>query len=135
MGAPSHESSEPPAGRLLEGTLTGQILKACFKVHNTLGAGFLEKVYENALAIELRKSGLTVEQQKPIKVLYEGAVVGDYAADLVVESRILLELKAVASLDSIFEAQLLNYLRATGVRVGLLLNFGQPKLQYKRFVS
>ncbi len=120
---------------LLEGPLTDKILKACFRVHNTLGAGFLEKVYENALAIELRKSGLTVEQQKPIKVSYQGAVVGDYAADLVVESRILLELKAVASLDSIFEAQLLNYLRATGIRVGFLLNFGQPKLQYKRFVS
>jgi GxxExxY protein len=123
-----------PTDGLLERGLTDQILSACFKVHNTLGAGFLEKVYENGLVIELRKSGLAVEQQKPIPVFYEGIVVGDYAADLVVESRVLLELKAATALDGVFEAQLLNYLRATGIRVGLLINFGQPRLQYRRLV-
>jgi len=103
-------------------------------VSNTLGAGFLEKVYENALIVELKKLNLKVEQQKKIQVKYEGAVVGDYVADLVVNDSVLLEVKAVKEMNKIFQAQLLNYLKATGLRVGLILNFGTTKLGIKRMV-
>jgi len=118
----------------LEEELTEKILGAAFKVQNTLGCGFLEKVYENAMVVELSRAGISVEQQKPMQVRYQGAIVGEYQADLVVDSRVMVELKAVSKLDSIHEAQLLNYLKATRVRVGLLFNFGCPKLQYRRFV-
>lgn len=114
--------------------LTKKILEVAFKVHNTLGAGFLEKVYENALGMEFKNRGIPFEQQKSLLVRYNGAVVGDYAADLVVEGKVILELKTVQTLDSVHEAQLLNYLRATGLQVGLLLNFAKPKLEYKRLV-
>lgn len=86
------------------------------------------------MVIELERIGLGVEQQKSVQVCYEGARVGDYQADLVVSNRVIVECKAVSALDPIHEAQLLNYLKATGVRVGLLLNFGRPKLQYRRLV-
>jgi GxxExxY protein len=119
---------------LVEGELTEKILGAAFKVQNTLGAGFLEKVYENALSIELRKSGLTVECQKPFPVKYEGTVVGDYQADLVISAKVVVECKAVNNLDPVHEAQLMNYLKASGLRVGLLINFARPKLQYRRLV-
>lgn len=117
-----------------EKELTSKILEVAFKVHNTLGAGFLEKVYENAMAIELGSQGIPFEQQKTLQVRYDGAVVGDYTADFVVGSRVILELKTVQAIDSVHEAQLLNYLRATGLEVGLLLNFAKPKLEYKRMV-
>ena len=120
---------------LLEKELTGKILGAAFNVHNTLGCGFLEKIYENALVIEMRKGAIPLTQQAAIKVRYESVVVGDYQADLVVDGRVVVELKAVSQLDSVHEAQLLNYLKATGIRVGLLLNFGRPKLQYRRLVK
>jgi GxxExxY protein len=97
---------------LVEGELTEKILGAAFKVQNTLGAGFLEKVYENALSIELRKYGLAVENQKPFPVRHEGNVVGDYQADLVVAGKVIVECKAVTALDPVHEAQLLNYLKA-----------------------
>jgi GxxExxY protein len=119
---------------LVEGELTEKILGAAFKVQNTLGAGFLEKVYENALSIELRKSGLAVECQKPFPVKYEGTVVGDYQADLVISAKVVVECKAVNNLDPVHEAQLINYLKASGLRVGLLINFARPKLQYRRLV-
>lgn len=104
------------------------------KVSNTLGNGFLEKVYENALVHELRKVGLTVAQQHSTSVLYEGIVVGEYAADILVEGTILVELKAVKTLDEVHLAQCMNYLKATGLRLCLLLNFGRPRLQIKRIV-
>ncbi len=123
------------AGRIYpEQALTEKILEAAFAVHNALGAGFLEKVYANALALELRCQGLSCKQEVPLKVRYKDAVVGDYLADLVVERRVLLELKACAALDPIHEAQIMNYLRASSLQVGLLMNFGRPKLQYRRFV-
>ncbi len=125
------ESNRAP---LLEEELTEKILGAAFKVQNTLGCGFLEKVYENAMVVELSRAGISVEQQKPMQVRYQGAIVGEYQADLVVDGRVIVELKAASKLDSIHEAQLLNYLKATRVRVGLLFNFGCPKLQYRRFV-
>jgi GxxExxY protein len=119
---------------LVEGELTEKILGAALKVQNTLGAGFLEEVYENALSIELRKCGLSVESQKTFPVQYEGTVVGNYQADLVVSARVVVECKAVSNLDSVHEAQLMNYLKASGIRVGLLINFARPKLQYRRLV-
>jgi len=115
--------------------ITERVIGCAFVVANTLGNGFLEKVYENALAHELRKSGLSVEQQKSIKVNYDGIVVGDYVADLLVQDMVLVELKAVKSLDDIHLAQCLNYLRATGLKVCLLANFGTPKVQIKRIVN
>lgn len=115
--------------------ITEEIIRCVYIVANTLGNGFLERVYENALAHELRKSSFLVEQQKGIKVRYDGIVVGDYVADLLVQKEVLVELKAVKALDNIHIAQCLNYLRATGLKVCLLLNFGTPKVQFRRLVS
>jgi len=128
------DDKEKEVGQLLEGELTEKILGSAFKVLNTLGSGFLEKIYENALVLELRRLEIEVEQQKPLKVHYEGVVVGEYLADLIVGGRVIVECKAVSHLDPAHEAQLLNYLKATNLRVGLLFNFGRPKLQYRRFV-
>jgi len=114
-------------------TVTEKVIGAFFKVYNALGYGFAEKVYENSLAIELRKLGLRVEQQKSITVYYEEYHVGEYFADILVNDTVILELKAVRHLLDEHEAQLLNYLKATTVEVGLLLNFG-PKAEYRRKV-
>ena len=111
--------------------LTQKIIGCAYQVHNTLGAGFLEKVYENALKIELEQTGLAVKQQQPINVHYQGRVIGEYYADLWVENRVIIELKAVRALDKIHEVQLVNYLTATGINTGLLLNFG-PSVQVRR---
>jgi GxxExxY protein len=121
---------------MLHGDVTELIIKAFFKVYNTLGYGFLEKVYENAMRIELSKMGLNVLQQKNIKVFYEADQVGDYFADLLVNDLIIVELKAAASICEEYEAQLLNYLKATDIEVGLLLNFGkEPKFKRKFFTN
>jgi GxxExxY protein len=112
--------------------ITNKILNAFYKqVYRKLGCGFLEKVYENALALELRRQGLRVEQQARILVCYDGVVVGEYFADLIVEDVVVVKLKATEQLMAHDEAQLLNYLRATHYEVGLLLNFG-PKPDFKR---
>jgi len=111
--------------------VTGAVIKAFYKVYNSLGYGFLEKVYENALVIELRELGLTVEQRKPIFVYYREQLVGEYFADLVVNGCVIIELKCGESLSRAHEAQLINYLRATEFDVGLLLNFGTTA-EYKR---
>jgi GxxExxY protein len=113
---------------------TETIIGCGMKVSNRLGAGFLEKVYENALAIELRKRGLNVERQKLFKVTYDGIVVGDYAADMVVNEEVIVELKAAKAIDDVHKAQLLNYMKASGLEIGLILNFGTPKLGIKRMV-
>ncbi len=114
--------------------ITERIIKAFYTVYNTLGYGFLEKVYRNALAIELRKLGLEVIQEARITVYYEGEVVGEYFADLLVAGVVVVELKAVEKLLEEHEAQLLNYLKATPYEVGLLLNFGpQPEIRRKAF--
>ena len=105
--------------------LTGKIIEAAYKVHNTLGFGFIEHVYQNALSIELEKCGVECEKEKPLKVYYERVLVGDYKADIVVENKVILELKAVKDLHSAHEAQLVNYLKATDMAVGLLINFGK----------
>ena len=112
--------------------VTDKILHTFFKrVYSKLGYGFLEKVYENALALELRRTGLKVEQQARIEVYYDGIIVGEYSADLLVESVVIVELKAIQRLTDQDEAQLLNYLRATPYEVGLLLNFG-PRPDFRR---
>jgi GxxExxY protein len=114
--------------------ITYAINGAVFEVNRVLGPGFLEKVYENALLIELRSRGLKAESRVPIKVLYKEDVVGEYITDILVEERVIIELKTVESLEKIHEAQLLNYLRATGIRLGLLVNFKHPKAEIKRLV-
>lgn len=114
--------------------VTERIIGCAFVVGNTLGVGFLEKVYENALVHELRKQGIKVEQQLPIKVWYDGAVVGNYQADLLVEGSVITELKAVTALDTVHFAQCMNYLKATGLTLGLLINFGSPRVEVKRVV-
>ncbi len=122
----------------IEGTainqLSERIIGGAFKVANALGTGFLEKVYENALAHELRKAGLQVRQQVGVAVHYDGVVVGEYSADLLVEDTVIVELKAIRTLDPVHVAQGLNYLRATGLPLCLLLNFGTPRLQIRRLV-
>jgi GxxExxY protein len=114
--------------------ITERVIGCAYRVSNTLGTGFLEMVYENALAIELRKQGLSCEQQLPINVWYEGQLVGEFFADLIVESEVLVELKAISDLHEFHTAQCLNYLRATQKRLCLLLNFGQPRVQVKRII-
>ena len=128
------ESQVMSAAEYPEGERTGKILAAAFAMHNTLGAGFLERVYSNALAIELRRSGLECIQGAQLKVVYRDTIVGDYIADMIVENRVIIELKACASLDPTHSAQIMNYLRASGIKVGLLLNFGRAKMEYRRFV-
>ncbi|MGQ0828108.1 MAG: GxxExxY protein [Bacteroidota bacterium] len=103
--------------------ITGKILKSYFNVYNILGYGFLEKVYENALIIELKKSGLQCEKQRPIDVFYDNQNIGLYFADIVVENKVIIELKAAEGIIEEHEAQLVNYLKATDIEVGLLLNF------------
>ena len=104
--------------------ITEKIIGAAYVVHGKLGWGFLEKVYQNALMIELKKAGLNANAEAPIQVFYEGEMIGAYIADMVVEDKVLVELKAVKMLNEAHEAQLVNYLKATGVEVGLLINFG-----------
>ena len=116
---------------MLHANLTEKIIKAFFKVNNTLGYGFLEKVYENAMAIELIKMGCNVRQQQNIKVYYETEQVGDYYADLLIDDLVIIELKAAESLCEEHETQLINYLKATKMEIGLLLNFGK-KAEFKR---
>jgi GxxExxY protein len=117
-----------------KGDLTYEINGAIFEVNKVLGHGFLEKVYQNALVFELAARGLKAEGQVPISVAYKGEVVGEYFADVIVEDQVVIELKAADRLQPIHEAQLLNYLKATGFKVGLLVNFTHPKAEIKRFV-
>jgi GxxExxY protein len=116
---------------MLHEEITSEIIAAFYAVYNTLGYGFLEKVYENALIFELQKRGLNVKQQMPIQVYYEGQVVGEYFSDLLVQDRVILELKVADEMINAHQAQLLNYLKATNLEVGLVLNFG-PKPEFKR---
>ncbi len=113
--------------------LTSEIINAAHTVHNELGYGFLERVYHKSLFIELSKRGHSVESEKLIEVRYDNQVVGEFSADLLVENKVVVEVKAVDKYASLFEAQLLNYLKATGLDVGLIINFG-PSVQVKRMV-
>lgn len=119
---------------MIEEQLTGKIIKIFYKIYNTLGYGFLERIYHCAMIIELKAAGLKVETKKPISMHYLGDVVGEFEADLIVEEKVILELKAKEALHETHEAQLVNYLRATEIEVGLLLNFGkEPKFKRKYF--
>ncbi|MFO7524697.1 MAG: GxxExxY protein [Ignavibacteriaceae bacterium] len=118
---------------MLHGDITSKIIESFYKVFNTLGYGFLEKVYENALKYELLNHGFKVEQQKNIKVFYNQIIVGDYYADLIVNDLVIVELKAAEDICEEHEAQLINYLKATNVEVGLVLNFGK-KSKFSRKV-
>lgn len=120
---------------LLYEELTKKILAACFEVCNELGPGFLESVYQNALLIALKDKGLAAKSQFPISVSFRGEPVGAFLADIVVDDKIILELKTVSALAPIHKAQVINYLKATGIEVGLLINFGSSKLEYRRLHS
>jgi GxxExxY protein len=115
--------------------ITECILGCAFEVQRVLGCGFLEKVYENALVHELTRQGMDVQQQVPIDVWYDDKVVGQYVADLIVGRAVLVELKALQALDDIHAAQCLHYLKATGLKVGLLLNFGSARVQVRRLAN
>ncbi len=118
----------------LHGEITRDILGSAFAVQKEFGYGFLEKVYENSMVVDLQERGRQVAQQVPIDVHYKGVLVGRYIADLLVEGKVLVELKAEKVYNPRHEAQLLHYLKATGIKVGLLINFGEKKCEYKRMV-
>ena len=113
--------------------ITKSVIGCAFEVINELGAGFLESVYEKSLLLALRQKGLTVTSQHPIQVLFRGECFGEFYADIFVEGKVIVELKAVKAIAPEHQAQIINYLNATGIEVGLLINFGNPKLEYKRF--
>ncbi|MBP6002276.1 MAG: GxxExxY protein [Pyrinomonadaceae bacterium] len=113
--------------------LTSKILETCFEVSNELGVGYIESVYENALFVALVQKGMEVQRQVPLKVTFRGVIVGDFKADILVEGKVLLELKAVEALAKEHFAQVLNYLKTTGIEVGMVINFGKSRLQYRRF--
>ena len=115
-------------------TLSEKVIKCAFEVSNVLGVGFLEAVYENALCFELKNQGICFERQKPVEVSYRDRIVGNYVTDLLIENKLLIELKALSQITNQHEAQVMNYLKATGLKVGLLLNFGTPRLGIRRLV-
>ena len=142
--SPTHDShsgpvEDPPPGarpdwsHLPHGQLTNAIIGAMFEVHNVLGSGFLESVYANALTVELQLRGVPVERNVPFEVMYRGVSVGRYVADLVVDQKVIVETKVAKAIDPAHRAQLLNYLRASGLEVGLVANFGSS-VQFKRVV-
>jgi GxxExxY protein len=122
-----------PDDNYIHSEITDKIIGCAYDVYNQLGFGFAEKVYENAMMIKLPQKGLEVVQQTPINLYFEGNLVGEYFADILVNSKVILELKAVSSLSKAHEVQLVNYLKATGIKVGLLINFGE-KLKITRRV-
>jgi GxxExxY protein len=134
MNADEHER-ERLAGRAELNAISEQIIGAAFQVSNALGIGFVEKVYENALAMELREAEVKVEQQKPLQVRYKRAIVGEFTCDMLVEDCVMVELKAVTAFDDTHLAQCLNYLKASGLQLCLLLNFGRPKVQVRRIIN
>jgi GxxExxY protein len=128
------EFQDPGEGKLLHESATSRIIGAAFEAHDQLGYGFLERVYQRALQVELLRRGATAEIEKRIQVQYKGVVVGDYDADLIVDGCVAVEIKVAPQYDKRDEAQLLNELKATGIKVGMLINFGRPKAEYKRLV-
>jgi GxxExxY protein len=114
--------------------VTKQIIGCAYRVSNTLGCGFLEKVYENALIVELGRAGLGFQRQHPVSVFYDEHKVGEFAIDLLVEERVVVELKATRCFDDVHSAQCMNYLRASKLKMCLLINFGTPRVQIKRIV-
>jgi len=125
---------EPNANEIKLNELSEKIIGAAFEVSNILGVGFLEKVYENALNVELKLRGVQAQQQAPLEVYYKDELVGDYFADILVEDEIIIELKTVKEFDDIHIAQCLNYLKITGLKLCLLINFSKPRVDIKRIV-
>ncbi len=130
----THSPNRSNSGEFLHKEITREIIGAAFEVFKHLGHGYLEKVYQRALQVELAQNGFRAELEHPIQVKYKGVVVGDYAADLFVEERVMVELKVAPEYCPSDEAQLLNELVSTGVKVGLLINFGRNKVEFKRMV-
>ncbi len=126
-----HTTSE----NVLYPELSYQIMQAVYEVHNKLGPGFTEDIYEEATIIELEALGLEVARQKPIEIIYKGKVVGKFRIDLIVEGKVILELKAVTALNDVFKQQLLSYLKATDLRLGILINFGSRRVESVRIVN
>jgi GxxExxY protein len=126
------DDSEKP--KLLHEETTSKIIGTAFEVHAQLGCGFLERVYQRALQVELLRRGATAELEKPIQVQYKGVIVGDYDVDLLVDDCVVVEIKVAPQYDKRDEAQLLNELRATGLKVGMLVNFGRTRVEYKRLI-
>ncbi|MDP1658546.1 MAG: GxxExxY protein [Methylotenera sp.] len=120
--------------RLETNSICEKIIGCAYNVANVLGTGFLEKVYENALCLELTQIGMTVTQQKAIQVKYKNVIVGDYISDILVNNSVIIELKAQKNLDDAYQAQCINYLKATHLNVCLLINFGKPRIEIKRIV-
>jgi GxxExxY protein len=128
------ESHISEQSKLLHEETTSKIIGAAFEVHDQLGYGFLERVYQRPLHVELLRRGASAELERRIQVQYKGVVVGDYDADLIVNGCVIVEIKVAAQYDKRDEAQLLNELKATGIKVGMLINFGRAKVEYKRLV-
>jgi|SRR5438128_3423587 len=128
------EVDDSGPSKLLHESTTSKIIGAAFEVHDQLGYGFLERVYHRALQVELLRRGATAEIEKRIQVQYKGVVVGDYDADLIVDECVVVEIKVALQYDNRNEAQLLNELKATGIKVGMLVNFSRAKVEYKRLV-
>ena len=114
--------------------LSYKVIELALEVHNELGCGFLEKVYENALMVLLEREAIPARQQAPADVYFQGKVIGQYFADILVDNKLILELKTVDTIANVHKAKVLNYLRATGIKLGLILNFAKPRLEYKRLV-
>ncbi len=121
------------AAELKHEMITRTVIGCAFEVINELGAGFLESVYEKAMLLVLRQKGLSVLSQHPVEVMFRGECVGEFYADIFIEGKVIVELKAVKAIAPEHQAQIINYLNATGIEVGLLINFGNPRLEYKRF--
>ncbi|MBP6738534.1 MAG: GxxExxY protein [Leptospiraceae bacterium] len=119
---------------LIEEELTEKIIGACIEVSNTLGAGFLESVYHRALLVELDRLEIKYESQAKLEVKYKGFIVGDFIADIIVENKVILELKVAKAITNEMQGQLMNYLKATSVKLGYVINFGNPKLEWKRII-
>lgn len=119
-------------GKIVYKELSYKIIGLAMQVHKELGNGFLEKVYENAMMVLIRREGIKALQQAPIKVMFHGEVVGDYFADILVEEKIILELKSVDRIIDAHKAQALNYLKATGMQLAIILNFGKERFEYER---
>jgi len=132
----SNDTNKKQAGKkVLYPDLSYHVMEAVFEVHNQLGPGFTENIYERALIVELEKRGVSYEVQKKIEIIYKGQKLGNYRLDLVVEGKIILELKAVVSFNDLFKQQLLSYLRATDLKLGILINFGAKCVEYIRIAN
>lgn len=121
-------------GNIIYKELSYKIIELAFEVHNELGCGFLEKVYENAMMLLLEREKIPAKQQAPADVYFQGKIIGRYFADILVDNKMILELKTVDVITNVHTAQILNYLRATGIKLGLILNFNKPRLEHKRLV-